>query len=39
MYPILDIALAPVTMHGEWFAPSPVVLDFIRQNAITPPEQ
>jgi hypothetical protein len=21
-------------LHGEWFAPSPVVLDFIRQNAI-----
>lgn len=23
-------------LHGEWFAPSPVVLDFIRENSITP---
>lgn len=23
-------------LHGEWFAPSPVVLDFIREHAMTP---
>lgn len=28
--------LAVFRVHGEWFAPSPEVLDFIRENAITP---
>lgn len=29
--------LGAFRLHGEWFAPSPVVLEFIRENAVTPP--
>lgn len=28
--------LGAYRLHGEWFAPSAVVLDFIRKNAVTP---
>jgi hypothetical protein len=28
--------LGAFRLHGEWFAPSPAVLDFIRENATTP---
>ncbi len=28
--------LGAFRIHGEWFAPSPVVLDFIRENALVP---
>jgi len=31
--------LGAFRMHGEWFAPSDTVLDFIRTNAITPPAE
>jgi hypothetical protein len=30
------IRLEAFRLHGEWFAPSPVVLDFIRENAVVP---
>lgn len=30
------IRLGAFCLHGEWFAPSPVVLDFIRENAVVP---
>lgn len=30
------LRLGAFRIHGEWFAPSPVVLDFIRENATSP---
>ncbi len=37
------LQLGAFRLHGEWFAPSAAVLDFVRENAITPescrPEQ